>query len=167
MRFRRDWRVICRDYFGTFILIFLLLLWTIFIPEIKSGEPLKSILEDLSVFFTFAFVCFSCYYFAGDLSIMIELSDKSIIYQDKGIIFQKRKLSPLQIYWEDIDKIIRTRYIGGKAIVFRDKYGQEIWFYNSKRIENYILSHHPELKPMFPLKRDYRKWQQWDVKLPF
>ena len=87
----------------------------------------------------------------------------------KGITLQRRKKPQQQIRWEEVTRIIRTKYIGGKAIVFwgafYGSYNDEIWFYNNKKIENYILSIRPELQSLFPDKKDYRKWQNWNVKL--
>jgi hypothetical protein len=90
-----------------------------------------------------------------------------IILDDSFITLQQKKQLPLKICWDEVDKILRTRYIGGKAIVFWDKYGRKIWFYSSKRLDEYILSNHPELEPLFPAKNDVRKWEQWDKKLRF
>lgn len=154
MKFKRDWKVLYRDCYGTATATFLLLLWTIYLPVYKMGKY-KSLLILLLPYLVLVLTGFLCYYFSGTLT-------NIIILDDEGITFQQRKHPPQQIRWEEVSRIIRTRYIGGKAIVFWDIYGHEIWFYNSEKIENYILAHHPELKPMFPEKNDYRKWQEWD-----
>ena len=39
MKFRRDWKVIYRDFYSLLAGLFVLLLWTIYIPDIKSGDP--------------------------------------------------------------------------------------------------------------------------------
>lgn len=158
MKFRRDWKVIYRDFYSLLAGLFVLLLWTIYIPDIKSGDPF--VMVDFMLFLVLAFAAFWCYYSRGYFTNIIILSDESITFQQK-----KQPLQ--QIRWEDISKIIRTRYIGGKAIVFWDKYGQEIWFYNSRKIENYIRVNQPELEPLFPEENDLRKWQDWNKKLRF
>jgi len=159
MRFKRDWKVVYRDYYILLTGIFLLLLWTIYIPVYNMGRY-SSLIILLLPFLALALAGFWTYYGLGYFT-------NVIILDEKGITFQQRKQPPLQIRWEEIGRIVRTRYIGGKAIVFWDIYGQEIWFYNSRKIEGYILSQHPELKSLFPKENDYRKWQQWDKKLRF
>jgi hypothetical protein len=101
-----------------------------------------------------------CYYSTGALT-------NAIILDDDGITLQQRKQPPQKIRWDEVEKILRTRYTGGKAIVFWDDCGRKIWFYSSKRLDEYILSNHPELEPLFPAKNDVRKWEQWDKKLRF
>ena len=160
MKFKKNWPVIYRDVIGTLLLIYMVLLFSIFIPFIKDGLYSLVLFDHLG-FFSFACVSFGCYYSSGILT-------DTIVFDDIGITLQQRKTPPKQIRWEEVTRIIRTKYIGGKALVFWGtswEYGDEMYFYTNEKIENYILSNHPELKDMFPDKKDYRKWQNWNKKL--
>ena len=161
MRFKRDWRVIHRDLYGTLFFGFIVLTVTLFIPLLLA-KNYQIILDLFLSFLLFSGSGILCFYSAGTLT-------NTIILDSKGITLQRRKKPQQQIRWEEVTQIIRTKYIGGKAIVFwgafYGSYNDEIWFYNNKKIENYILSIRPELQSLFPDKKDYRKWKNWNVKL--
>ena len=158
MSFKRDWRVIQRDVYGGLGLVGIVTI-PVYVATIKAMRLDATALVFL-LHVLFCVMYLFCYYFAGYFT-------NVVIFTKEGITLQQKEQPPQQIRWEDISKIIRTRYIGGKAIVFWDKYGQEIWFYNSRKIENYIRVNQPELEPLFPEENDLRKWQDWNKKLRF
>lgn len=161
MKFKRNWFIIYRDIFGTLLLLYTVILFLIIIPYIKE-DSYFIVLVDHFVFFCFVCLFLVCYYFSGALTDIV-------ILDDMGITFQQRKKPQQQIRWEEVTRIIRTKHTGGKVIVlcgvYYGSYGDEIWFYTNKKIENYILSIHPELQSLFPDKKDYKKWQNRNVQL--
>ena len=161
MRFKQNWHMLYRDLYGTMAFLYTEILVLVFIPCLRDGDYFVVFFSHL-LFLGYICVFLAIYYFGGAFT-------NIIILDDIGITFQQRKKPPQQIRWEQITKIIRTRYIGGKTMVFWGVYsgscGDEIWFDYSQKIENYILSNHPELQPLFPDKKDLRKWQKWDKSL--
>jgi hypothetical protein len=157
MKFKRDWKVLYRDLYGTVIIIYFVLC-IFFIPFIIDGDWSITFIFLVPIPVVLGLIAAS--YVAGEFTNIITLDGD-------GITLQQRKQPPLKIRWDEVEKILRTRYIGGKAIVFWDECGRKIWFYSSKRLDRYILSNHPELAPLFPAKNDVRKWEQWDKKLRF
>jgi hypothetical protein len=130
-------------------------------PYVIDGSLRGRELVDMFVVYMIVPVmCFIRFCVIGELK-------NHIIFDEEFMILQQRKQPPLKIRWDEVEKILRTRYTGGKALVFWDKYGRKIWFNSSKRLDKYILSNHPELAPLFPAKNDVRKWEQWDKKLRF
>lgn len=159
MKFKREWQTIYRDMYGLIFLTTALISTTLIIPFLRA-RYWDGFLFVFPLQLGFICVIILCYHTTGTLS-------NSIVFDEIGITFQQRKKPPKQIRWEEVTRIVRTKY-GGTALVFWGaswECGDEIWFHTSKKIENYILSNHPELKDMFPDKKDYRKWQNWNKKL--
>lgn len=83
----------------------------------------------------------------GFLTDMIELGKNGVAFTSKN--------TNLIIYWEDINKIIRTRYKGTNALVVMGKDEESIWFYWNKQIERTIVEYYPHAKDLFVNDRHF------------
>ena len=72
---------------------------------------------------------------------MIEIDKNGVVFCSKN--------TNLMICWEDIKKIIRTRYKGTNALVVMGKDEESIWFYRNKQIEKTIVEYYPPAKDFF------------------
>ena len=83
----------------------------------------------------------------GFLTDMIELDINGVAFRSKNTDFI--------ICWEDIKKIIRTRYKGTNALVVMGKDEESIWFYRNKKIERTIVEYYPLAKDLFTNDRHF------------
>lgn len=150
MKFKRDWPIILRDIVFTILFISTLVTCIVLIPLFRSGQ-----LGFFEVFLLLSFcgIIVLTYYFAGVFS-------NIIILNENGITLLQRKKTPVTLSWNSIIKISRTRYIGGKALVFEDTTGQKVWIYPTKKIEDYFHQNHPELNQLFPDKNTFTRWAE-------
>lgn len=103
------------------------------------------------------------YYDRGYLTSSITFTENEIISREK--ISGKKEIKEIRLPWNEIKIIYRTLYTSGKTLVFWGEHGEKIWFGTNKKIEKYILTNHPELRPILPDKKDVRRWDNWDKKL--
>lgn len=162
MKFRRNWKIIYLDVYALNSILFFFLLFVLYIP-LKKNNNYSGLLLVLSLNFIFLLMCFFVSYLTGELTDYVFLTDNAIVlHQKKNFLWGDVK-EKTEIRWADISKIIRARYAGGKSFIIWDKYGHKIWFNYSKKIENYIHAHHPELTPLFPAENDiHKKWKNWN-----
>ena len=152
MKFKRDWPLIYRDFIGGPILVSVIFGLFLYIPFFKAGKTEILLLITLMLLGGFS-VCWLLAYLAGILT-------NYILLTEEGIIFSQRNKPLTVLPWNSIVKISRTRYIGGKTLLFEGISGEKIWFYPTNKIECYIHDNHPELDTIFPDKKAYVKWSE-------